>query len=303
MNSNFPELLSARSRETDDIVKSFLPAEEGNLRLIFEALNYSVKAGGKRLRPLIMRECFRAFSDDQADERILWPFMAAMEYIHTYSLVHDDLPAMDNDLLRRGLPTTHAKYGEDIGILAGDALLNYAFETIGHLSDETLSLSESRRVLKAVKILADRSGSYGMIGGQVLDLKGCEELSELDFLEKMYSLKTGCLLQAAFVCGAVLAGAEEAVLKSLDEAARLLGVAFQIKDDILDETSTAEELGKPIFSDRENGKRTYASIVGIEAAQEKVVEYSERCKTILRSLAANVDFLCDLVDYLTIRRK
>ena len=233
---NFREELKSKTAAVEKIVESYLPEESGTQHEIMEAMNYSVTAGGKRLRPLLMQETYRMFG---GEGREVEPFMAAMEMIHTYSLVHDDLPAMDNDEYRRGKLTTHAKFGHAMGVLAGDALLNYAFETAAEAFDKSTDL---RRTAKALQILSRKAGIYGMIGGQVVDVQSSGNAIDQDKLDFIYELKTGALLEAAMMVGAVLAGASEEEVSVIEKVASDVGIAFQIRDDILDVTSTLEEL-------------------------------------------------------------
>lgn len=306
---NFKEKLANETATAETIIKAFLPRQMGECEKLHEAMNYSVLAGGKRLRPILMRAAFRLCGgDSDLEESCLKPFMAAIEMIHTYSLVHDDLPAMDNDLLRRGKPTTHAAYGEAMAILTGDALLNLAFETMSSCCDRVdEDAAVLKRILKAQYLIGRNSGVYGMIGGQVLDIKN-EQLGrgDLELVSQMYNMKTGCLIEASLMAGAVLAGAGDKVVFNLKEAGEKLGLAFQIKDDILDETSTEEELGKPIHSDIESGKMTYAQIVGLERAQELVFRFSNEAKELLLKTAdltqGDAGFLTKLFDYLIDRK-
>ncbi len=278
-------------------MKSFLPKEEGYQQEIMEAMNYSVLAGGKRLRPLLMYETFRLFGGEGEDVR---PFMAAIEMIHTYSLVHDDLPAMDNDRYRRGKLTTHAKYGHAMGVLAGDALLNFAFET-------ALSAFETgnglERKARALKILAEKAGIYGMIGGQVVDVSSTGQSISRERLDFIYELKTGALLEASMMVGAVLAGASEEEVRTVEQVAGDVGLAFQIRDDILDVTSTTEVLGKPVHSDERNEKTTYVTLKGLEAAEKDVEEISGRALKSLESLSRENPFLTELIKSLIYRKK
>ena len=236
---SFKETLGRKTEEIEGIIKGYLPKEEGFQRTILEAMNYSVLAGGKRLRPLLMQETYRMLG---GKGEIVKPFLAAIEMIHTYSLVHDDLPAMDNDQYRRGKETTWARFGEDMGILCGDALLNYAFETAA----QAFSLPEAdANTGRAFQILAKKAGIYGMIGGQVVDVQAAARPVERERLDFIYALKTGALIEASMMVGAVLAGAGEELVERIGQAALDVGLAFQIQDDILDVTSTLEVLGKP----------------------------------------------------------
>lgn len=294
---NFREQLAWRTAWTEDVIKGFLPEESGYQHTVMEAMNYSVLAGGKRLRPLLMYETYRMFG---GSGEAVKPFMAAMEMIHTYSLVHDDLPAMDNDEYRRGKLTTHAKYGHAMGVLAGDALLNYAFETA---ASAFYYEGEIMRTAKALQILARKAGIYGMIGGQVVDVELTGQKIDRGSLDFIYALKTGALLEASMMVGAVLAGASEEEVRTVEKVASDVGLAFQIRDDILDVTSTLETLGKPIHSDDKNEKTTYVTIKGVEQASKDVEEISERALASLASLPYENEFLTELIRSLVYREK
>ena len=263
---------------------------------IMEAMEYSLMAGGKRLRPMLMWESYRLFGGEGA---AIEPFMAAIEMIHTYSLVHDDLPAMDNDEYRRGRKTTHVVYGEAMAILAGDALLNYAFETAA----SAFVLDEGNPAIgKAFMILASKAGVYGMIGGQVLDVESEGKEIDADTLQFIHIHKTSALLESAMLIGAVLAGASEQQQRTVELAARELGLAFQIRDDILDVTGNTDELGKPVGSDEKNHKNTYVALEGLEKAKEDVKRYSESAIDRLKSLPVRNEFLYELIEELIDRR-
>ena len=298
MTDSFKEKFRQAVAETEAVVYSYLPEETGHQKTIFEAMNYSVKAGGKRLRPLLMREVYRLFGGNGPE---IGPFMAAMEMIHTSSLIHDDLPAMDNDEYRRGKKTTHAVYGEAMGILAGDALLNYAFETAAKAFDME---PDNRNIGKAMQILATKAGIYGMVGGQVVDVQsedsGDITKEKLDFI---YRLKTGALIESSMLIGAVLAGATKNEQNTIGKAATEVGLAFQIQDDILDVTSTLEVLGKPIGSDEKNHKATYVSFEGLEKAKEDVALYTNSAVAGMDSLVVKNEFLNELLLYLISREK
>ena len=294
---NFHEELREKVEWTEGVVSAFLPVEEGYQRNIMEAMNYSVLAGGKRLRPLMMYETYRMFG---GEGEVIKPFMAAMEMIHTYSLVHDDLPAMDNDEYRRGKLTTHAKYGHAMGVLAGDALLNYAFETAASAFDME---EDPKRTAKALQILAQKAGIYGMIGGQVVDVEASGKSIEKERLDFIYALKTGALLEASMMVGAVLAGASEEEVEAIGQVALDVGLAFQIRDDILDVTSTLEMLGKPINSDDKNEKTTYVTLKGLEQASRDVEELSQRALEALKALPYENAFLTELIKSLIYREK
>lgn len=293
---SFKEELQKKTREIEELLGRYLPKEEGFQKIVLEAMNYSVTAGGKRLRPMLMQETYRMFG---GSGQVVEPFMAAIEMIHTYSLVHDDLPAMDNDEYRRGKKTTHAVYGEAFAILAGDALLNFAFEKAAGAFD--LELSE--RTAKAMQILAGKAGIYGMIGGQVVDVESEGQAISRDKLDFIYRLKTSALIECSMMIGAVLAGASEEEIEKIRKVAEDVGVAFQIQDDILDVTSTLEVLGKPINSDDKNHKTTYVTLEGLEGAKRDVERISKRAIETLDSLDHRNPFLDELITMLITRQK
>ena len=296
---NFKAEIQSRVNEIEGILKEFLPLEEGFQKSVMEAMNYSFLAGGKRLRPLFMSETFRLFEGQ--DKKFLEPFLAAIEMIHTYSLVHDDLPAMDNDEYRRGRKTTHVVYGEAMAVLAGDGLLNYAFETAAKafsLIDEEKEMEELkayRKIARAIDILARKAGIHGMIGGQVVDIENFDKCIGQDRLDFIYHLKTGALVEASMMIGAILAGADDIYLKKIEAIASDVGLAFQIKDDILDVTSTSTVLGKPTHSDEKNQKTTYVTLMGVEKASTMVEELSQRAIDNFDSLPYRNEFLRTLI--------
>ena len=298
--SQFMEELQQKVEQINNVLEKFLPAEEGQQRIIFEAMNYSVRAGGKRLRPMLMEETYHMFGGSSA---VIEPFMAAIEMIHTYSLVHDDLPAMDNDEYRRGKKTTHAVYGEAMGILAGDALLNLAYETAAKAFDMEVA---DTRVARAFAVLAKKAGVYGMVGGQVVDVESeksddCSITREkLDFI---YRLKTGALIESSMMIGAILAGASSDEVSRVEQIAAKLGLAFQIQDDVLDVTSTLEVLGKPVGSDEKNNKATYVTFEGLDKAVSDVERISKEAEEQLDDLGYDDAFLKELFEYLIHREK
>ncbi|GFI08768.1 MAG: polyprenyl synthetase family protein [Lachnospiraceae bacterium] len=293
---SFNEELQKRTAEIEEILKKYLPEETGFQKTVLEAMNYSVTAGGKRLRPMLMQETYRMFG---GSGQVIEPFMAAIEMIHTYSLVHDDLPAMDNDEYRRGRKTTHAVYGEALGILAGDALLNYAFETAaGALSQEL-----NERTARAIQVLAEKAGIYGMIGGQVVDVESEGQAVSKEKLDFIYRLKTSALIESSMMIGALLAGASKEEVDKIRRTAQDVGLAFQIQDDILDVTSTLEVLGKPIHSDEKNEKTTYVTLEGLKQAKQDVEEISKRALATLASLGRENPFLEELITMLITREK
>ncbi len=295
---NFKETYRRKVEEIEQILRAYLPEQEGYQKVIMEAMEYSLMAGGKRLRPMLMKESYRLFGGESA---LIEPFMAAIEMIHTYSLVHDDLPAMDNDDYRRGRKTTHVVYGEDMGILAGDALLNYAFETAAKAFD--MAPQASLEIGKAMQILAKKAGIYGMIGGQVVDVKSTKTTVSGEVLDFIYKLKTGALIESSMMIGAVLAGADEAQVKTIEEIAGMVGLAFQIQDDILDVISTAEVLGKPIHSDEKNEKTTYVTWKGLDEAKALVEQISMEAIQKLESLNPPDMYLAELLESLIHRDK
>lgn len=296
----FKKELETKTRSIEEIICRYLPEEKGHQKTVFEAMNYSVVAGGKRLRPMLMQETYRYFTKTNVNEDALNRFMAALEYIHTYSLVHDDLPAMDNDVLRRGMPTTHVKYGEAMAILAGDGLLNYAYEVAAGAFNDN---NDYKMVASALKILARKPGIYGMIGGQVIDVENCGKNISMDVLEKIHELKTGALIETAMMIGAILAGASSEEVDIVEQVALNIGLAFQIQDDVLDVTSTDEVLGKPVNSDEKNDKSTYVNLVGIDKAKILVKEHTDRALDSLKQLEGENEFLCVLLEQLVSRKK
>ena len=293
----FNEELKKRKADAEKVIYAFLPPEEGMVREVSKAMNYSVRLGGKRLRPMILNETYRMFGGrGKAAE----PFMAAIEMIHSYSLVHDDLPAMDNDELRRGEPTTHKVYGEAMAILAGDGLLNLSFET----ALKAFELEpDNKNIPEALRVLFNKSGLYGMLGGQSVDVNNEKALTNPDIkeLEFIYENKTSRLLEASAMTGAILAGASREDVDGLERMARALGLAFQIKDDILDVEGDEKVLGKPVGSDEKNGKVTSVTYYGLEGAKEKVKEYSEKAIKEAAALSCKSEFLIELIKYLVDR--
>ncbi|MBP5595824.1 MAG: polyprenyl synthetase family protein [Pseudobutyrivibrio sp.] len=290
--------LLIRAESAEDVVCRFLPDVEGHQGMIFDAMEYSVTAGGKRLRPILMNETYIMFG---GKSDVIEPFMAAIEMIHTYSLVHDDLPAMDNDMLRRGKPTTHATYGEAMGILTGDALLNYAFETALNAYDA--EDADVNAITSAMRILARKAGVFGMIGGQVVDVMSEKHQLEIDEerLHFIYELKTGALIEASMMIGAALAGASEEEITTVESVASMIGMAFQIQDDILDIEGDEAKLGKPIGSDERNEKSTYVTFAGIEKSKQEVRRLTDEAIEKLNSLPNKNEFLVELLNYLVYR--
>ncbi|MBR2765047.1 MAG: polyprenyl synthetase family protein [Blautia sp.] len=293
---NFKEELAARTARAEEVLARFLPPQEGPAKELADAMSYSLLAGGKRLRPVLMAETFAVFGGEGA---VIEPFMAGMEMIHTHSLIHDDLPALDNDDLRRGRPTTHRVYGEAAAILAGDALLNYAYETMcrafgmGHDTDA---------VARTLSLIAEKTGIRGMLGGQSVDVALEGKPIPADTLSYIYEKKTAALIEASMTAGAVLAGADEADTAVLLEAARKIGVAFQIRDDILDVEGDQAALGKPVHSDEKNNKTTYVTLYGLAEADRCVQKLSGEALALLSGLKADTSFLQELTRAMTTRR-
>ncbi len=291
----FSEELREKTAFAEEVLKKYLPEEGGYASRVIEAVNYSALAGGKRLRPVIMREAFLMFG---GEGEVIEPFMAALELIHNYSLVHDDLPAMDNDLYRRGKKTTHAVYGAGMATLAGDAMLNLSVETAMKAFDKCGGSVD--KVVKAIRILFDKAGINGMLGGQSADVDAEERdlAVDMDMLLFIHEKKTAALLEAAFMIGGTLAGADEKEIEILEKTGSDMGIAFQIKDDILDVTGDEKKLGKHVGSDAENGKETYVTLCGLDKAADDQKELSLRAIERLDSLGKKNEFLRELVSSL-----
>ena len=302
MREDFINLLIQKVNETFGIMKPYMTAEEGLQRRVTESMNYSFISGGKRIRPLFMLESYRLFGGDDLSK--ISPFMAAIEMIHTYSLIHDDLPAMDNDDYRRGRPTNHKMFDEATAILAGDGLLNLAFETISKAMNEEDDIIVLRRMVYANSVLANKAGIYGMIGGQMVDLmmenKNDTELDTLLFIHKH---KTAALIEAALMIGAIMAGADDEEIAQIEKVGDNTGLAFQIRDDILDVIGDSIKLGKSVGSDEKNDKTTYVKIKGLEESQKDLESLSKEARDIVIGIAGKENFLSDLIEYLVNREK
>ena len=296
---NFNAELKERQEYINRVLDAFLPAAEGRQKTVLEAMRYSVTIGGKRLRPMMMAEVYRAFAP-QEELSVVEPFMAAMEMLHTYSLVHDDLPAMDNDMYRRGQLTTHAKYGEDMAILAGDALLNFSFETACKAFSGGVNPEQDMRVARALQVFGQKAGIFGMIGGQVVDVEKTGQPLLEEEIRFIYELKTCALLEASMMIGAILGGASEEELDLVERMAKNIGTAFQIQDDILDLTGDEAKLGKPVGSDEKNEKTTFVTLRGLEASAEEVKRLSKEAAELAKQINAS-EFLQELITYLTVR--
>lgn len=292
--------IAYKASDADRMIYRVLPAEKGYQKTVFQAMNYSVLAGGKRVRPILMLETYKLFG---GSNKAIESFVAAIELIHTYSLVHDDLPAMDDDELRRGKLTTHAKFGEAMGVLAGDGLLNYAFEIALDTLDETKG-ADNRAVIRSLKVLAKKAGIYGMIGGQVVDVEAEKQYgiskNRLDFI---YELKTGALIEAAMMIGAILGGATDEEVEQIEEVAKKIGLAFQIQDDVLDVIGETETIGKSVGSDEKNQKATYVVFEGLEKAKQEVADLTDDAIAILQELPYENPFLTELLRWMVLRDK
>ncbi len=305
MNSTedvFADELKKKTEEAQAVIERFLPKAEGPAATVIEAMNYSVEAGGKRLRPVFLMEVAKMYG---AEKALYEPFMAALEMIHTYSLIHDDLPAMDNDRYRRGRLTTWAVYGDGMAVIAGDGLLNYAFETAAGAFDACHDLERMRRCAKALQVLGRNAGIYGMVGGQCADLvseKAASPVSE-DTLLFIHRNKTAALIDSGLVIGAVLAGAPEEDIRKLHQIAEEIGLAFQIRDDILDVSGSQETLGKSIGKDAAEGKATYVSMHGLDAASKEVSRLTNSALLTFDGLGRTDPFLRDLLEALVTRTK
>ena len=296
----FKEEMKERTEVIEKLLVKYLPKAEGYQSQIMEAMEYSVMAGGKRLRPMLMQETYRLFGGEGKE---IEPFMAAMEMIHTHSLVHDDLPSLDNDDYRRGRLTTHKVYGEAMGVLSGVALLNYAYEVMLTAFDTADTPDCQAHVIQALKVMSNKTGLYGMLGGQSVDVENDGKPMSREMIDYIYENKTSALIEASVMTGAILGGATEEETAIVEKAAKNIGLAFQIQDDILDVTSTEEELGKPIHSDEKNHKTTYVTLMGIEKASQQVKKLSDEAVTLLEGLNKKNEFLFTLVNELVGRRK
>ena len=305
---SFDRLLSEKTAYCEGVMGKWLPAVkdlEGSDRyaaVVVDAMQYSVLAGGKRLRPLFLHETCSMYG---GRKELAEPLMAALEMIHNYSLVHDDMPAMDNDEYRRGRKTTWVVYGEGMAVLAGDALLNFAYETALKAFDLCENAQETANVVSAVKLLARNAGIYGMVGGQCADLEAEKNPAgtQEEGLWYIHKHKTACMIESGFVIGAMLAGAPEEDLNKLDRIAENIGIAFQIQDDILDVTGDSKELGKLTGSDEKDGKVTYVTMHGLEKAAADVRRLSEEALQLYDSLSAHNDFLRELIVRMITRTK
>lgn len=291
---NFQSFSQSYKQNIEDSLLSTLNNLSAPSNLL-EAMNYSLQAGGKRIRPLLLFATISAFNKDP---KVGLPIATAIEMIHTYSLIHDDLPSMDNDDLRRGKPTNHKVYGEALAILAGDALLTYSFQLLAELDDPTIT---DRMKLKLIQQLAIAAGPEGMVGGQVADMEGENKSLSVHELEYIHERKTGKLLAYSIIAGALIANATELQLNILKEFSHHLGLAFQIRDDILDIEGTVEEIGKPVGSDVTNQKSTYPSVLTLDGAKEKLHDHITRGKELLHQANIQHNYLEQICDLIALR--
>ena len=297
VNESYEKRLKQETGDVDNLLLKYLPKKDGLQKRIIDSVEYSLMAGGKRIRPIIMKE---TFLECGGDDKSIDLFQAAIEMIHTYSLVHDDLPCMDNDEYRRGKKTTWNVYGDDFGVLCGDALLNYAFET----ATRGFGVSEDPKLVgRALSVLAQKSGVYGMLGGQTVDVELTGKPVSAEQLDFTYRLKTGALIEGSMMIGAILAGADDDIISLSEQIAARVGMAFQIRDDILDVTSTPETLGKPVFSDEKNMKTTYVTLYGLDAAQARVEKLMSEADNMLKDMPGDTGFLSYIFELLVYRKK
>lgn len=292
---NFKEELKNRVVNIEDLLNEYMPKVEGYQKTIFDSMNYSLKAGGKRLRPILTLEACKLVGGNEKDA---YPFAVAIEMIHTYSLIHDDLPALDNDDLRRGRKTNHKVYGEAMAILAGDGLLNYAYEI---MLRESLSKGEPEKYLKAINEIAKASGIYGMIGGQVVDIESEGKSIDMEKLDFIHMNKTAAIIIGCMRAGAIIGGASEEELENVTKYAKNIGLSFQIVDDILDIVGDEAKLGKKVGSDIDNEKSTYPSLIGLEKSKETANKLIVEAKMSIDYINKDSEFLNNLADYIVDR--
>lgn len=292
---SFKSSLKYRVDYIEKLLKEHMPEEKGYQKTIFEAMNYSLKAGGKRLRPILTLEACRIVGGNEEDAI---PFAIAIEMIHTYSLIHDDLPALDNDDLRRGVPTNHKVYGDAMAILAGDGLLNYAFEI---MLKSSIGKENPAKYLNAINEIAKSSGVYGMIGGQVVDIESEDKKIEMEKLDFIHLNKTAAIIVGCMRAGAIIGDATEEQLENITKYATNIGLSFQIADDILDITGDESKLGKKVGSDIDNNKSTYPSLIGLEKSKEIANDLINEAKTRISNIKGDTEFLNDLAEYIVAR--
>lgn len=288
-------------KSIDIELEKYLPKAEGLQKKVYHAMREAIAAGGKRIRPIFIWESYKVFESEKPDINKVLSYMAAIEMIHTASLIHDDLPCIDNDKLRRGKATTWVTYGEDMAVLTGDAFFIEAFDVIASdmlskFESEMSSLPYIKAMLRANRILANRSGMQGMIGGEVIDVEFTGKTVEKKVLKAIYELKTSALIEASMLIGAVLGMAGNGELAIVEEAAKCVGMAFQIRDDILDATSSTKVLGKTVGSDEKNNKTNYVSLYGLEKAKKECYRLSKEAKDLLLSLDRDTTTLRKIIE-------
>lgn len=291
----FKDVLKGKINYIETLLNEYMPKEEGYQQTVIQAMNYSLKAGGKRLRPILTLESCKIVGGKEEDAI---PFAVAIEMIHTYSLIHDDLPALDNDDLRRGKPTNHKVFGEAMATLAGDALLNHAFEI---MLSSSIDKKDANKYLKAINEVAKHAGIYGMIGGQVVDVESENKIIDKDKLDFIHLNKTAAMIIGCMRAGAIIGGASEEELEKVTKYGKNIGLSFQIVDDILDITGDEAKLGKPIGSDIENSKSTYPSLLGLEKSRQIARQLIDEGKSSIDDLSSEIDFLNQLGDYIISR--
>ena len=292
---SFKSSLKYRVDYIEKLLKEHMPEEKGYQKTIFEAMNYSLKAGGKRLRPILTLEACRIVGGNEED---VIPFAIAIEMIHTYSLIHDDLPALDDDDLRRGRPTNHKVYGDAMAILAGDGLLNYAFEI---MLSSSIGKENPAKYLNAINEIAKSSGVYGMIGGQVVDIESEDKKIEMEKLDFIHLNKTAAIIVGCMRAGAIIGDATEEQLENITKYATNIGLSFQIADDILDITGDESKKKKKVGSDIDNNKSTYPSLIGLEKSKEIANDLINEAKTRISNIKGDTEFLNDLAEYIVAR--
>ena len=288
----FKQTLKHRANQVELLLKEYMPKEEGYQKTIIEAMNYSLSAGGKRLRPILTMEACNIVGGNVED---VIPFAMAIEMIHTYSLIHDDLPALDNDDLRRGKDTNHIVFGEDMAILAGDALLNYAFEV---MLSNSIDKENPNKYLKAINEIAKTSGIYGMIGGQVVDIQSENKKISKEKLDYIHNNKTAAIIVGCMRAGAIIGNATESQLENITKYAKNIGLSFQIVDDILDIIGDESKLGKKVGSDLDNHKSTYPSLIGLDESKTIAYELIQEAKNSINMIGNDAYFLNGLADYI-----
>ncbi|CEN26302.1 polyprenyl synthetase family protein [Paraclostridium sordellii] len=292
---NFNCELKNRVNKIEQILNEYMPKEEGYQKKIFESMNYSLKAGGKRLRPILTLEACKIVGGEEEDAIA---FAVAIEMIHTYSLIHDDLPALDNDDLRRGRKTNHKVYGEAMAILAGDGLLNYAYEI---MLKESIGKHDPEKYLKAINEIAKSAGIYGMIGGQVVDIESEGKKIDMDKLDFIHMNKTAAIIIGCMRAGAIIGNATDKQLEDITKYAKNIGLSFQIVDDILDIVGDEAKLGKNVGSDIDNEKSTYPSLIGLEKSKEVANQLIKEAKASINQISKDNAFLNGLAEYIVDR--